>query len=214
MSGRLRWHSLGEVSVSDEPTVFLVDDERSVLASLRALVKAVFPRVECFRSARGFLDAYTPDRPGCLVADVLMPGMDGLQLQQYLLQQGIQLPIVFLTGHADVKMAVQAMQAGAVDFLQKPCPEQRLWESIRRALAQDERDRQNASRRARVNDRLNSLKDGERAVLELICEGLTNKQIAHRLDRSLRTIEDRRGKVMKKMEAASVAQLMRMVLDS
>ena len=176
-------------------------------------LKVVFPRVECFRSGHGFLDAYTPDRPGCLVLDVLMPGMDGLQLQQYLIQQGIQLPIVFLTGRADVKMAVQAMQAGAVDFLQKPCPEQQLWESIRRALAQDERDRRHAARRQPIRDRLNSLSANERTVLDLVYEGLTNKQIAQRLDLSARTIEDRRGRVMKKMEAESVAELIRMVLE-
>ena len=196
----------------EEPTVFLVDDDSAVLRSLVSLVKAVFPRVEAFSSAAEFLKAYEPGRPGCLVLDVAMPEMSGLELQRKLLEEKTDLPVVFVTGHANVQMAVGAMQAGAVDFLEKPFQEQELWDSIRKALKADEQNRRQRARRCQAEDRLSRLTRGEREVLDLILEGKFNKEIASELDLSIRTIEDRRAKLMKKMDARSVAELVQLAI--
>jgi len=199
-------------STNHEPTVFLVDDDPAVLRSLAVLVRVVFPRVEAFGSAREFLEAYDPDRPGCLVLDVAMPEINGLQLQQRLVDQGIDLPVVFLTGYASVPMAVGAMQAGAVDFLEKPFRDQQLWESVRKALAYDSENRRQRARRRSVRQRLNQLSEGEQAVLELILDGKYNKEIAAKLNVSIRTVEDRRARLMKKMQARSLAELVQLAV--
>jgi RNA polymerase sigma factor (sigma-70 family) len=200
--------------LSAEPTVFLVDDDPAVLRSLVALVKVVFPRVEAHNSAAEFLAAYRPDRPGCLVLDVAMPGMSGLELQRKLVQEKIQLPVVFITAHANVQMAVGAMQAGAVNFLEKPFHEQELWDSVRKALEVDMQNRRRRARRRQVEKRLTRLTPGEREVLDLILDGKLNKEIAAQLGLSVRTIEDRRARLMKKMQAKSVAQLVQLVLTN
>jgi two-component system, LuxR family, response regulator FixJ len=195
-----------------ESTVFLVDDDPAMLRSVAALVEIVFPRVETFASAADFLAAYQPDRPGCLVLDVAMPGMNGLELQQRLLAEKIDLPIVFVTGHANVPMAVEAMQAGAVNFLEKPFHDQQLWDSIRAALDLDMQNRRRKTRRQALQDRLAQLNEGERAVLNLILDGKINKTIAEELGISTRTVEDRRSRIMKKMDASSVAELVQLTM--
>jgi two-component system response regulator FixJ len=198
--------------VNDEPTVFLVDDDPAVVDSLTALVKVVFPRVEAFTSAAEFLAAYHCDRPGCLVLDVAMPGMSGLELHRKLIEEKADLPVVYITGHGNVQMAVGAMQAGAVNFLEKPFREQELWDSIRKALELDERNRRRKARRYQAERRMAQLTPGERRVLDLILEGRLNKEIAAELGLSVRTIEDRRARLMKKMRVNSVAELVQLAM--
>jgi two-component system, LuxR family, response regulator FixJ len=197
--------------VNDEATVFLVDDDPATLRALATLVKVVFPRVATFASAADFLAAYR-NQPGCLVLDVAMPGMSGLELHRKLIQDKIALPVVFVTGHGNVPMAVEAMQMGAINFLEKPIQEQELWTSIRRALELDEQNRRRRARRQRAEERLARLTRGEREVLNLILEGKMNKEIAAELRLSTRTIEDRRAKLMKKMGANSLAELVQLVM--
>ncbi len=197
--------------MGDDVTVFVLDDDSSVLHSLTALVKVVFPRVEAYASAAEFLAAYD-GRAGCLVLDVAMPGMSGLELQRKLAQDKLDIPLVFITGHGNVRMAVGAMLGGAVNFLEKPFHEQELWDSIRRALELDEQQRRRKARRATVEQRLTLLTRGEHDVLDLILEGNVNKEIAVKLGLSIRTVEDRRARLMKKMEADSVAQLVQLAV--
>jgi two-component system, LuxR family, response regulator FixJ len=197
--------------LSDEATVFLVDDDPAALRALATLVKVVFPRVATFSSAADFLAAYRQE-PGCLVLDVAMPGINGLELQRKLIQDKIVLPVVFVTGHANVPMAVEAMQMGAVNFLQKPVQEQELWNSIRRALELDAQNRRRRARRQRAEERIARLTPGESEVLNLILEGKMNKEIAMELGLSTRSVEDRRAKLMKKMGAKSLAELIQLVM--
>jgi two-component system response regulator FixJ len=195
-----------------EETVFIVDDDPDVLHSLTALIEVVFPRVKAYTSASAFLEDYQPDWPGCLVLDVAMPGMNGLELQRKLIQDKIDLPVVFVTGHGNTQMAVSAMQAGAVNFLEKPFREQEIWESIRKALEVDGQNRRRKARRQRVEQCLALLSDGERTVLNMILEGKLNREIAAELGLSNRTVEDRRARLMKKMKARSVAELVRLAM--
>ena len=196
----------------EEATIFLVDDDPITLQLMLATVQIVYPRVETFSSAAEFLAAYHPDRPGCLVLDVGLAGMSGLELQKRLIRDKIPLPVVFVTGHANVAMAVEAMQLGAVHFLVKPVQEQQLWDSIRKALELDSQNRRRLARRRRAEERLSKLTPGEREVLNLILEGKMNKEIAAELHLSTRTIEDRRAKLMKKMDAQCLAELVQLVM--
>ena len=198
--------------MNDEATVFLVDDDPATLRALAATVKVVFPRVESFSSAADFLAAYRPGRPGCLVLDVAMPGMDGLELQRKMIREKISLPVVFVTGHGNISMAVEAMQMGAVNFIEKPFQEQELWSSVRKALELDTQHRRRSARRRHAEERLARLSSGEREVLDLIIEGKLNKEIAAELKLSTRTIEDRRAKLMRKMGAKSLAELIQLAL--
>jgi two-component system, LuxR family, response regulator FixJ len=198
--------------LSEEATVFLIDDNPAALQTTLAAVKVVFPLVETFSSATEFLAAYHPDRPGCLVLDVGLRGMTGLELQRKLAHDKIAIPVIFVTGHANVAMAVEAMQMGAVHFLEKPVREQQLWGSIRKALDLDAQNRRRRARRQQAEERLAKLTPGEREVLNLILEGKMNKEIAAELGMSARTIEDRRAKLMKKMNAQCVAELVQLVL--
>jgi two-component system response regulator FixJ len=198
--------------VNDEPTVFVVDDDPDVLRSLTALIKVLFPRVEAYSSAADFLAAYQPGRPGCLVLDVAMPRMSGLELHRKLIEDRADLPVVFVTGHGNVQMAVGAMQAGAVNFLEKPFREQELWDSIRQALELDERNRRRKARRSQAQERIARLTPAEREVLDLILEGKLNKEIAAELGLSVRTVEDRRARLMKKTQASSVAGLVQLAM--
>jgi two-component system response regulator FixJ len=198
--------------LSEETTIFLVDDDPITLQLMLATVQVVFPRVETFTSAAEFLAAYRPDRPGCLVLDVALQGMSGLELQRKLIHDKILLPVVFVTSHANVAMAVEAMQMGAVHFLEKPVREQQLWDSIRKAIDLDAQNRRRLARRQRAEELLAKLTPGEREVLDLILEGKMNKEIASELGLSTRTIEDRRAKLMKKMNAQCVAELVQLVM--
>jgi two-component system, LuxR family, response regulator FixJ len=195
------------------PTVFIVDDDAAVRDSLRLLVKSVGQTAAVFVSAQEFLASYDPRQPGCLLLDVRMPGMSGLELQQQLNLRGAVLPVIFITGHGDIPMAVEAMQHGAFDFLQKPFRDQDLIDRIQRALERDRENRTALGERTRIRERLDSLTPREREVLTMVTSGKANKVMAADLGLSQRTVEIHRARVMEKMGASSVAQLVRMVLD-
>jgi two-component system response regulator FixJ len=198
--------------LNDEQTVYVIDDDPAVLRSLTALVKVVFPRVEGYSSADEFLATQPCDRAGCLVLDVAMPQMSGLELHRKLIEDKNDLPVIFVTGHANVQIAVDAMQAGAVNFLEKPFREQELWDSIRRALDLDERNRRRRARRQQAEQRISRLTSGEREVLAMILEGKLNKEIAAELGLSIRTVEDRRARLMRKTQVRSVAELVQLAV--
>jgi two-component system response regulator FixJ len=195
------------------PTVYIVDDDDAVRNALRLLLKSVGLAAVTVPSAQEFLGTYDPHQPGCLILDVRMPGMSGLELQQQLNLRGAIIPVIFITGHGDIPMAVEAMQQGAFDFLQKPFRDQDLIDRIQRALAKDLTGRAELRERARIKERLESLTAREREVLELVTSGKPNKIMAADLGVSQRTVEIHRARVMEKMGAASLAQLVRMVLD-
>jgi len=195
------------------PTVFVVDDDEGVRNSLRFLLKSVGLQAQALASASEFLDTYQPSQRGCLVLDVRMPGMSGLELQQQLNLRGAVIPVIFITGHGDVPMAVEAMQQGAFDFLQKPFRDQDLIDRIQRALERDGRNRAALDQHTRIRERLDSLTPREREVLALMTRGKPNKIMAAELGVSQRTVEIHRARVMEKSGAASLAQLVRMVLD-
>ena len=194
-------------------TVFVVDDDEGVRNSLRLLLKSVGIASRTMASAKEFLDAYKPNQPGCLVLDVRMPGMSGIELQQQLNLRGAVIPVIFITGHGDIPMAVEAMQQGAFDFLQKPFRDQDLIDRIQRALVRDSRSRAALAQRARILERLESLTPREREVMSLMIRGMPNKVMAAELGVSQRTVEIHRARVMEKSDAASLAQLVRMVID-
>jgi FixJ family two-component response regulator len=195
------------------PTVFVVDDDASVLDSLQFLLKSVGIDAETFSSAYEFLEVYDPDKPGCLVLDVRMPGMSGLELQEELVARGSALPIIFLTAHADVPMAVTAVKTGATDFIQKPFRDQELLDKIQHAIEQNARLREELAEHSQIARRIASLTPREREVMALIVEGRANKVIAHELGLSQRTVEIHRARVMEKMQAESVALLVQMVMQ-
>jgi len=196
------------------PTVFVVDDDEGVRNSLRFLLKSVGLTALTLPSALEFLKTYDPEQPGCLVLDVRMPGMSGLELQQQLNVRGAMIPVIFITGHGDIPMAVEAMQHGAFDFLQKPFRDQDLIDRIQRALATDHKNRLALKERDSIRTRLDSLTPREREVLDLMMRGKPNKVMAAELGLSQRTVEIHRARVMEKTEASSLAQLVRMVMDS
>ncbi|HUL47747.1 MAG TPA: response regulator transcription factor [Steroidobacteraceae bacterium] len=195
------------------PTVFVVDDDEGVRNSLRFLLRSVGLQTQTQASATEFLDTYKPSQPGCLVLDVRMPGMSGLELQQQLNLRGAVIPVIFITGHGDIPMAVEAMQQGAFDFLQKPFRDQDLIDRIQRALERDGRNRAALDQHAKIRERLDSLTPREREVLALMTRGKPNKIMAAELGVSQRTVEIHRARVMEKSGAASLAQLVRMVMD-
>jgi FixJ family two-component response regulator len=198
---------------NSRPTIFVVDDDAAVRDALKLLLRSVGQPVETFGSAQEFLDAYSEDRPGCLVLDIRMPGMSGLELQQKLNEKHSILPIIFITGHGDVPMAVEAMQAGAVDFIQKPFRDQDLIDRINQALEKDGSNRAALGERNDIRRRLETLTPREREVLDLVVHGKANKVIAGDLKLSQRTVEIHRARVMEKMQASSLAHLVRMVLE-
>jgi FixJ family two-component response regulator len=195
-------------------TVFVVDDDDAVRTSLRLLLKSVGLPVETFGSAQEFLDAFDADRAGCLVLDIRMPGMSGLELQQKLNELHAITPIVFITGHGDVPMAVEAMQHGAVDFIQKPFRDQDLIDRINQALERDKENRAGLKERDAIRRRMEQLTPREREVLDLVTQGKANKVIAGDLNVSQRTVEIHRARVMEKMGASSLAHLVRMVIEA
>jgi len=195
------------------PTVFIVDDDEAVRNSLRLLVKSVGLTASALVSARDFLETYDPQQPGCLVLDVRMPGMSGLELQQQLNLRGAVIPVIFITGHGDIPMAVEAMQQGAFDFLQKPFRDQDLIDRVQRALEKDRVNRAELTERGRIRERHEQLTPREREVLALVTSGKPNKVMAADLGLSQRTVEIHRARVMEKMGASSLAHLVRMVMD-
>ncbi|MEJ2239026.1 MAG: response regulator [Gemmatimonadales bacterium] len=196
-----------------EPTVFVVDDDPAVRDSLTLLVRTVGLSGESYSSGAEFLEAYDPTRPGCLVLDVRMPRMSGLELQQELEKLHSTLPIIFLTAHGDVQMAVTAVKAGAVDFIQKPFREQDLLDKIHQAIEADARVREMLADRQEIIERIESLTPREREVMEMVVDGKANKVIAIDLSLSQRTVEIHRARVMQKMSAESVSQLVQMVMQ-
>ncbi|UCC83133.1 MAG: response regulator transcription factor [Gemmatimonadota bacterium] len=195
-----------------EPTVFVVDDDPGVLESLKLLLRSVGLAAETFASAHEFLEAYDPEKPGCVVLDVRMPDMSGLELQDRLRALESTLPIIFITAHGDVPMAVKAVKTGAVDFIQKPFRDQELIDRIQHAIEDNARNREQVRELKRYHDRMASLTPRERQVMELVVEGKANKVIASELGLSQRTVEIHRARVMKKMEASSVSSLVQMVM--
>ncbi len=197
-----------------EPTVFIVDDDQAVARSLRWLIETVRLKVETFSSAQAFLDGYDAAKPGCMVLDVRMPGMSGLDLQERLAAQQFRVPIIFITGHGDVQMAVRAVQAGAFDFIEKPFNDQDLLDRIQKAIAFDTDQRGKQALRVQLGSLFASLTPREHEVLDLVVEGMSNKAIANSLGLSAKTVEVHRAKVMEKMHARSVADLVKMAMQN
>ena len=196
------------------PTIYVVDDDEEMRLALQALLRTVGFNASLFSRPRDFLAHYTADAPGCLLLDIRMPEMSGLEVQEHLNRMGSTIPVIFITGHGDVPMAVQAMKEGALEFIQKPFRNQDLLDRINHALQQDAENRATAARRSEVLQRLDSLTPRERQVMDLIVEGTANKVIAIDLGLSERTVEIHRAKVMEKMLARSVAHLVKLHLTS
>lgn len=195
-----------------EPTVFVIDDDVAVRRFLSGLIGSVDLGVTTFASAQEFLDAYEPGLPGCLVLDIRMPGMSGLELQRELSRRAIALPVIILTGHGDVQIAVRAMKAGAYDFVEKPFNNDLLLGSIQSAVAENRHADGMRNQLNEIVGRQESLTPRERQVFEILVSGETNKGIARRLDISERTVEIHRAKVMEKMRAKSLAELVKMAM--
>jgi two-component system response regulator FixJ len=197
---------------STETTVYIVDDDDGMRRALDTLLSTVGYKTAVFARPGDFLAAFNVDAPGCLVLDIRMPEMSGLELQKKLNNIGSMLPVIFVTGHGDVPMAVQAMKEGAFEFIQKPFRDQDLLDRINHALTQDTENRDTLARRAEVLKRLDSLTPRERQVMDLVVDGAANKVIALDLTLSERTVEIHRAKVMEKMGARSVAHLVKLHL--
>lgn len=191
----------------------VVDDDSGVRNAMRSLLKSVGLACQLHPSAQEFLATYNPSQPGCLVLDIRMPGMSGLELQQALNVRGATIPVIFMTGHGDIPMAVEAMQHGAFDFLQKPFRDQDLLDRIQKAIVRDTQLRQSLGEVTRIRAHLESLTEREREVMDLMVLGKQNKMIAQELGVSPRTIEIHRARVMEKMNVQSIAELVRIMLD-
>jgi FixJ family two-component response regulator len=196
-----------------EPTVFIVDDDEAVSDSIAELVSSVGLRAVTFRSAQQFRDAFDPKRPGCLVLDVRMAHMSGPELQEELNAIGARIPIVFISGHADIPVAIKTIKAGAVDFVQKPYREQQLLDSINDALRRDAIARQAASTRDGFAERLATLTEREREVMDQVVKGLSSKSIARALGISYRTVELHRSHILEKLGIHSVAELIHLIVE-
>jgi FixJ family two-component response regulator len=196
--------------MAEEPVVFVVDDDEDIRAAMRSLLASVGLRVETFPTAQDFLESRRLDAPVCLVLDVQLPGLSGLDLQHELIQRGISIPIVFLSGHGDIPTSVQAIKAGAVEFLTKPVQDHQLLDAIRRAMVADQLERPRRAELADLRRRYGSLTPREREVMTLVVSGLLNKQAAARIGTSEVTVKIHRGHIMRKMRADSVADLVRM----
>src|SRR5271163_3357774 len=197
---------------SPAPVVFVVDDDDGMRRALDMLLSTVGYKTTVFSRPGEFLANLKPDTPGCLVLDIRMPEMSGLEVQQQLNRMGSMLPVIFVTGHGDIPMAVQAMKEGAFEFIQKPFRDQDLLDRINHALKQDAENRSTVARRAEVHHRLETLTPRERQVMEMVVDGAANKVIAIDLNLSERTVEIHRAKVMEKMGARSVAHLVKLQL--
>ena len=193
-----------------QSTIYIVDDDQAIRHAMELLMRSVGLKYEIFHSGDEFLSGYSNDRAGCLVLDIRMPGLGGLELQEKLNDLGSTLPIIFITGHGDVPMAVEAMQKGAIDFIQKPFRDQDLLDRIGDALKADQERRSAREEKASVQGRIEKLTNRERQVMDLVVTGKPNKVIAYELGVSQRTVEIHRARVMEKMQARSLADLVRM----
>jgi FixJ family two-component response regulator len=193
-----------------ESIVFIIDDDPLYRSSSERLVRSVGFSVQSFESARDFLSSRRPNVPSCLILDVRLPGLSGLDLQRELAEAGLHIPIIFVTGHGDIPMSVQAMKAGAVEFLTKPFRDQALLDAIRQAIGRDRLARQRHVRNADLRRRYESLRPREREVFRCVVSGMLNKQIADQLGATERTVKFHRGNIMRKMQVKSLAELVRM----
>ena len=197
------------MSTQDLPTVFIVDDDKDIRESLQELLESVGLRSESFGTAQEFMSSPRTEGPSCLILDVRLPGISGLDLQHELKKERVSIPIIFLTAHADVPMSVEAMKAGAVEFLTKPFRQQDLLDAVQRSLTRDRNVRQRQRDTIELRERYNKLSGREREVMSLVVSGMLNKQIAAELGASEATVKMHRSNVMKKMQAKSLPELVR-----
>jgi len=201
-------------STDTKTTVFIIDDDDAVRSALQVLIESMDIPTCTFSHVQGFLDSYDPDQPGCLILDVRLPQLSGLELQEYLHREGINIPIIFVSGHSNVSMAVRTLKAGAIDFIEKPFDDQMLLDSIQKALKIDKEMRNEELWRKMILQYLGQLSRREEQVLRLLIQGKANKVIAHELSLSTKTVETHRAHIMKKLGVNSLAGLVWMALRS
>lgn len=197
-----------------EPTVFIVDDDEAIVRSLSDVIELIGLKVKSYASGGQFLKSYKPNGPACLILDVIMPDMSGLEMQKQMASAGISLPTIVITGHSDIRTAVEAMKLGAIEFLEKPFRVQELCDNIQKAIRLDEEKWRRGEQKHKADQRLENLSPAEREVMDLLVAGKTNKMIAADLDLSVRAVEDRRARTMRKLKVKSRAELLELVMTS
>jgi FixJ family two-component response regulator len=195
-----------------EPTVFIVDDDEPIVRSLTDVIQLIGLKVKSFPSGSQFLKSYKPSGPACLILDVIMPDMSGLELQKHMAAAGIALPTIIISGHSDVRTAVEAMKLGAIEFFEKPFRIQELCDNIQKAIRLDEEKWRVRELKTKVDRRMENLTPAEREVMDLVVAGKTNKMIAADLDLSIRAVEDRRARMMRKLRVKSRAELLELIM--